>query len=130
MKEIKNKDKIYLGEYDIFVEPYLNYGQIQNIINSIKPEMSWSERQQNIEMIVLYYVTDIGMEKLEEIGHETLLKSGLIDAVLSHVENLSSLYDGISYTQSTSRALSKIIKELPKMLENQLGKKVDGKNNK
>ena len=75
MKEIKNKDKIYLGEYDIFVEPYLNYGQIQNIINSIKPEMSWSERQQNIEMIVLYYVTDIGMEKLEEIGHETLLKS-------------------------------------------------------
>ena len=130
MKEIKNKDKIYLVEYDIFVEPYLNYGQIQNIINSIKPEMSWSEKQQNIEMIILYYVTDISMEKLEEIGHETLLKSGLIDAVLSHVENLSSVYDGISYTQSTSRALSKIIKEFPKILETQLGKKVNGKNNK
>lgn len=130
MKEINNKEKIYLEEYDIFVEPYLNYGQIQNIIDSINPEMSWSERQQNIEMIVLYYVTDIGMEKLEEIGHEKLLKSGLIDSVLSKIENLSSVYDGISYTQSTSRALSKIIKDLPKMLEVQLGKKVNGKNNK
>lgn len=130
MKEINNKEKIYLEEYDIFVESYLNYGQIQNIIDSINPEMSWSERQQNIEMIVLYYVTDIGMEKLEEIGHEKLLKSGLIDAVLSKVENLSSVYDGIYYTQSTSRALSKIIKDLPKMLEVQLGKKVNGKNNK
>ena len=36
MKEIKAMDKVYLEEYDVHVNPYLTYAQIQAIVNGVK----------------------------------------------------------------------------------------------
>lgn len=114
MKEIKAMDKVYLEEYDVHVNPYLTYAQIQAIVNGVKGLDSWAEREQNIDMCVLAFATDIPTEKLEELGHDVLLQSGLINAVCSEIKNLFSVYEAIEYTESTKRALAQIVKALPK----------------
>lgn len=117
MKEIKAMDKVYLEEYDIHVNPYLTYAQIQAIVNGVKGLDGWAEREQNIDMCVLAFATDIPTEKLEELGHDALLQSGLINAVCGEIKNLFSVYEAIEYTESTKRALAQIIKALPKYQE-------------
>ena len=117
MKEIKTMDKVYLEEYDVHVNPYLTYAQIQAIVNGVKGLDGWAEREQNIDMCVLAFATDIPTEKLEELGHDALLQSGLINAVCGEIKNLFSVYEAIEYTESTKRALAQIIKALPKYQE-------------
>ena len=117
MKEIKEMDKVYLEEFDVYVNPYLTYAQIQAIVNGVKSLDSWAEREQNIDMCVLAFATDIPTEKLEELGHDALLQSGLISAVCGEIKNLFSVYEAIEYTESTKRALAQIIKALPKYQE-------------
>ena len=117
MKEIKAMDKVYLEEFDVYVNPYLTYAQIQAIVNGVKGLDSWAEREQNIDMCVLAFATDIPTEKLEELGHDVLLQSGLINAVCGEIKNLFSVYEAIEYTESTKRALAQIIKALPKYQE-------------
>ena len=117
MKEIKAMDKVYLEEFDVYVNPYLTYAQIQAIVNGVKSLDSWAEREQNIDMCVLAFATDIPTEKLEEVGHDALLQSGLISAVCGEIKNLFSVYEAIEYTESTKRALAQIIKALPKYQE-------------
>ena len=117
MKEIKAMDKVYLEEFDVYVNPYLTYAQIQAIVNGVKSLDGWAEREQNIDMCVLAFATDIPTEKLEELGHDALLQSGLINAVCGEIKNLFSVYEAIEYTESTKRALAQIIKALPKYQE-------------
>ena len=117
MKEIKAMDRMYLEEFDVYVNPYLTYAQIQAIVNGVKGLDSWAEREQNIDMCVLAFATDIPTEKLEEVGHDALLQSGLINAVCGEIKNLFSVYEAIEYTESTKRALAQIIKALPKYQE-------------
>ena len=117
MKEIKAMDKVYLEEFDVHVNPYLTYAQIQAIVNGVKGLDGWAEREQNIDMCVLAFATDIPTEKLEELGHDALLQSGLINAVCGEIKNLFSVYEAIEYTESTKRALAQIVKALPKYQE-------------
>lgn len=116
MKEIESLSKVYLEKFDVYVNPYLTYDQIQQIVNAIKGEDSWSIRQESIDMLVLYHATDIGKEKIEEYGHDLLLTSGLIDSVVEQIVNIDKVYEAIEYTQSTQRALSQIIKKMPEMM--------------
>lgn len=117
MKEIKTIEPKYLEEYDVHVNPYLTYAQIQAIVNGVKGLDGWAEREQNIDMCVLAFATDIPTEKLEEIGHDTLLQSGLIHKVDGEIKNLYDVYEAIEYTESTKRALAQIVKALPKYQE-------------
>lgn len=112
LKEIKRKTH-YIEEFDINVNDYLTYAEIQVIVNSIIKFDTWSERQTNIDMLVLNFATDIGAEKLQEIGHESLLESGLIDAVNNHIVNYTQIYEGIRYTESIVKALNDIVKLFP-----------------
>lgn len=120
MMEIKSK--IYHDdEFDIDINEYLTYAQIQQIVNAVikagKENDSWSERQTNIDMLVLFHATNIGVEKLEEIGHEALLTSGLISRVNCHVMNLQKVYEAIDFTESWKRALYKLTTQLPEMVK-------------
>lgn len=117
MKEIKAVEQKYLEAYDVHVNPYLTYAQIQAIVNGVKELDSWAEREQNIDMCVLAFATDIPTDKLEEIGHEALLQSGLIHEVEGEIKNLFSVYEAIEYMESTKRALAQIVKALPKYQE-------------
>ena len=60
-------------------------------------------------------------EKLEEIGHDTLLTSGLIEAVRYYIENLYCVNDAIDYIENNQRAINKMLKSLPKILEDSKG---------
>ena len=127
MKEIKGNQTVYLEDYDITVNKYLTYAQIQQIANAVveasanDSEDTWANRETNIDMLMLYHATDISKEKLEEIGHDTLLTSGLIDAVRYRIENLYSVDDAIDYIENNQRAIGKILKSLPKLLEETKG---------
>ena len=127
MKEIKGNQTVYLEDYDVTVNKYLTYAQIQQIANAVvaasvnDSDDTWANRQTNIDMLMLYHATDIGKEKLEEIGHDNLLTSGLIDAVRYRIENLYDVDDAIDYIENNQRAISKILKSLPKVLEETKG---------
>ena len=127
MKEIKGNQTVYLEDYDITVNKYLTYAQIQQIANAVvaastnDSDDTWANRQTNIDMLMLYHATDIGKEKLEEIGHDDLLTSGLIDAVRYRIENIYSVNDAIDYIENNQRAINKMLKSLPKILEDSKG---------
>lgn len=116
MKEIKNINNIYLNEFDVEVTPYLSYAQIQSIVNAVCKFDTWSDRQQNIDVLLLHHATNITVEEIEKYGHETFLQSGLLDEVKMNIKNLNQVYESIEYTQSTQRALAQILKELPNMM--------------
>lgn len=113
MNKIENISKIYLKNFDVYVEPYLTYEQIHQIVRSIMTQDDWAVRQQTIDMLILYHATDISKEELEQVGHNDLLKSGLIDEVKSVVKNLNQIQEAIDYTQSLPRALKQISDKLP-----------------
>ena len=127
MKEIKGNQTVYLEDYDITVNKYLTYAQIQQIANAVvaasvnDSDDTWANRQTNIDMLMLYHATDIGKEKLEEIGHDTLLTSGLIEAVRYRIENLYNIDEAIDYIENNQRAINKLLKSLPKVLEETKG---------
>ena len=127
MKEIKGNQTVYLEDYDITVNKYLTYAQIQQIANAVvaasvnDSDDTWANRQTNIDMLMLYHATDIGKEKLEEIGHDVLLTSGLIEAVRYSIENLYEINEAIDYIENNQRAINKLLKSLPKILEETKG---------
>ena len=127
MKEIKGNQTVYLEDYDVTVNKYLTYAQIQQIANAVvaastnDSDDTWANRQTNIDMLMLYHATDIGKEKLEEIGHDALLTSGLIEAVRCCIENLYNVDEAIDYIENNQRAINKMLKSLPKILEDSKG---------
>ena len=127
MKEIKGNQTVYLEEYDVTVNKYLTYAQIQQIANAVvaastnDADDTWANRQTNIDMLMLYHATDISKEKLEEIGHDNLLTSGLIEAVRCCIENFYDVDDAINYIEDNQRAIGKLLKSLPKVLEETKG---------
>ncbi len=132
---VKLEQKIvHSDQYDIDINCYLTYAQIQQIVNAIETNSqendSWSDRQTNIDMLVLFHATNIGKEKLEKFGHEKLLSSGLIDEVNSKIMNLYQIYEAIDFTESISRAGFKFISQLPKVLDNNALKAILQKHDK
>ena len=127
MKEIKGNQTVYLEDYDITVNKYLTYAQIQQIANAVvaasanDADDTWANRETNIDMLVLYHATDIGKEKLEEIGHDDLLTSGLIQAVREQIKNYYEIFEAIDYIENNQRAINKLLKSLPKVLEETKG---------
>lgn len=120
MKEIKEKEKIYLEEFDIYVNPYLTYSQIKQIVDAMKSQDNWLVREQTMDTLVLFHATDIGKENIEKYGHDALLRSGLIDVVFENIVNIQDLYDAVSFTESIQQAFiqfSKYIPELTKRIE-------------
>ena len=131
MKEI---GKIYLKDYDVYVNPYLTYAQIQTIANSVKTMGSWAERQQNIDMLVLVHATDmanidmlvlafgtsLGTDTIEAKEHEYWLNTGLIDEVKKNIINFGDIQSAITYEESIIKLLKTISQEIP-----EFNKKVD-----
>lgn len=128
MNELKKPENVYLEKYDISVKPYLSYDEIQVILNAVEQFDTWSERQTNIDVLMLYFCTDIGKDKIEEIGHELLLSSGLIDDVRRKVANMNEVYAGLAYNDSISREMKLIMKDIKKIAG--VGDKANGRSAK
>lgn len=109
--------EVNLIEKEITVNPYLTYSQIQNIVNAVCQFDSWADREQNMDVLLLYYATNLSKEDIEEYGHEALLQSGIIDEVRANVKNFGQIREAIAYTQSVEKSLAAISKQLPKIVE-------------
>lgn len=116
MKEIAVKEPVHLDNYDIDVQPYLTSGQIQSIATAVSQFDDWKDREQAVDMMLLYYVTNMGKEKIEEVGHDKLLCSGLIDEVKINVLNFWQIYKAIDYTESFNRMLIQLSKKMPELM--------------
>ena len=127
MKEIKGNQTVYLEDYGITVNKYLTYAQIQQIANAVvaasvnDSDDTWANRQTNIDMLMLYHATDITKEELEKVGHDDLLTSGLIQAVREQIKNYYEIFEAINYIEDNQRAIGKLLKSLPKILEESKG---------
>ena len=127
MKEIKGNQTVYLEHYGVMVNYYLTYAQIQQIANAVvassadDSEDTWANRQTNIDMLMLYHATDITKEELEKVGHDDLLTSGLIQAVKEQIKNYYEIFEAIHYIEDNQRAIGKLLKSLPKILEESKG---------
>ena len=116
MKEIQKKENVYLEDYDVSVNRYLTYAQIEGIADAVGKFTTWAERMQNLDMLLLVFTTDLTAEQVEKIGHEVLDGSGLIDAVKESIVNYHKVNEAISYNEGTQRALAQILKQLPSIL--------------
>lgn len=112
-----NLQEVNLIEKEITVNPYLTYSQIQNIVNAVCQFDSWADREQNIDILLLYYATNLSKEDIEEYGHEAFLQSGIIDEVRANVKNFGQIREAIAYTQSVEKSLAAISKQLPDIVE-------------
>lgn len=112
-----NLQEVNLIEKEITVNPYLTYSQIQNIVNAVCQFDSWADREQNIDILLLYHATNLSKEDIEEYGHEALLQSGIIDEVRANVKNFGQIREALAYTQSVEKSLVAISKQLPKIIE-------------
>lgn len=125
MKEL-TKMTIYNDEYEIEINRYLTYAQIQQICNAVRQFETWSERQKNIDLLLLYHATDMTQEEIESYSDEELLQSGLIDMVKETVKNYEDIYVAIDYTESISKAVTKVAREMTKILKSpDMKKKID-----
>lgn len=115
MKEnIKAFESVELEDYGIRVNRYLTYSQIQSIVDGLKKLDSWAERQQSIDMCVLYFATDLTKEEIEAHDHDYWLQTGIIEEVYDMIENISQLYDAIKYEESLQKSITQIARELPR----------------
>lgn len=132
MKIKEGNNTVYLEDYDINVNKYLTYAQIQTIVNSTEVLMkstktnkdgttslsnSWAERQTNIDMLLLVLATDLKPEEIEG-NHSAFLQSGLIDAVKGAIENYWQLEEAFDYTESWDKVLVDTVKKLTDILKN------------
>lgn len=108
----------FLKEFDVEVNQYLTYAQIVQISQAVSQFTNWAERQQNIDILVLFHATNMGKEKIESMTHEEMLTSGLLEAVKNNIVNYYQIKDCIDYTDSIQRALSQIAKRLPEITNN------------
>ncbi len=115
MKEhINIKEPRIIEMYNIKVNQYLTYSQIQSIVDGLKKLDSWAERQQSIDMCVLYFATDLMKEEIEAHDHDYWLQTGIIEEVYDMIENISQLYDAIKYEESLQKSITQIARELPR----------------
>ena len=116
MKELKEAI-VNLENYDINVKQYLTYAQIQKIIETTMKYQTWAERESNIDFMVLCYTTDLTPEKIDEIGFDNLVTSGLVEDVIRHVSNYYDIMQGLNYHESVGKALTELSKNLPQIKE-------------
>ena len=91
MATIPEKETTYLAKYDVTVNRYLTYAQIQQIVEATMKFHTWAERQQNIDMLILIHATDMTVEEIEKYTHDELLQCGLIDEVGGITQALNKL---------------------------------------
>lgn len=113
MKELKELEPIYLQSYDVKVNQYLSLSEIQKIINEVLLVENFEERESIIDYLILCYCTDINRETIDELGADAFIKSGLMDQVKNNIKNLDKLFEGITYHESTGKALRTIAKNIP-----------------
>lgn len=113
MKEIKEFTDEYVEDYGVHIKSYLTYSEIQAIANAATKFDTWAERNENIDILLIHFATDMEDKDIEELGHDKLLKSGLIDIVKATVMNYHEIDDAITFTESPMRLLTKIAKEMP-----------------
>ena len=115
MKEnIVSKEPVEIKEYGVKVNQYLTYSQIQSIVDRLKKLDSWAERQQSIDMCILYFATDLKKEEIENHDHDYWLKTGIIEAVNDKIVNIYQLNEAIDYEESLKKAIVQISRELPR----------------
>lgn len=115
MKDINIIKEIYLEKYDINVHPYLCYSEIQQIVEATRTCENWSDKQTNIDMLVLYHATDLTKEDLEKYTHDEWLQSGIIDDVYNSIKNLNQLYQAIEWSEGKNcveRLLGNFLKNI------------------
>lgn len=117
MKELHKLDTIYLEDYDVHVNRYLTYAQIQQIVNSLSKLDTWAEKKQNIDMLVLYHATDISKEELESHDFDYFYESGLIGHVNHSIINLYLIDEAIKYNESFVRILEAFNKKSPEIMK-------------
>lgn len=121
MNEISKKIA-HLDEYDVNVNYFLTVDQIQAIVKGVTSFDNWAEREQCIIMMSMYYATDIGQEKLEEIGVEAIVESGLFYAVKEAIVNFDDIEKALDYTESFGRNMAIVIQRAAPQLEGILEK--------
>ena len=131
MKIEKKMATVYLEQFDIHVNQYLPYAQIQNIVNSTlhlmntvdkskdgteKKHNTWAERQQSIDMLVLLYATDLTKKQLSA-PHVMFLQNGVIEAVRDNIKNYNQINEAFEYTDGMKATVLNVIGGLTTLLK-------------
>lgn len=94
---------------------YLNYDQIQNIINNVMQYDTWAERQVVIDKMTLLYATDLTEKTIDELGLQVFIESGAVSRVKASLKNYDQITEGIKYHESWGRVGQEALKFLKEL---------------
>lgn len=117
MKKIENIADTYIEEYDVYIHPYLKYDDVQHIIQTMSSYDGYNDRMKICDLLILYYGTNLTQEQIDEVGHDKLYCSGLIDVVKKYINNIYMIFDGLEYHESFKRAFRDVTNKLPEFTE-------------
>lgn len=119
MKEFKRSEGVYLTDYDVTVQSYLEMAQVASIIEGVCAieNGDFLTRKMNEDMLILLHCTDIGQESLEQLKYEDLVVSGLIHTVRNEIKNIHLIKEGIEYNESFLRAIALLAPKIVPLVE-------------
>lgn len=103
------------------MKKYLNYGEIQTIINKAMSANEWGARQMVIDTFVYLYANELGDNADNYVKylnkHTELLAKGEFDKLKKAVKNYDQIIEGIAWTESLTNILKQIGKQTPDLAE-------------
>lgn len=103
------------------MKKYLNYCEIQTIINKAITAQEWGTRQMVIDTLVYLYANELGdngdnyVKYLKK--HTELLEQGEFDKLKKSVKNYNQITEGLAWTESLTNILKQIGKQTPDLAE-------------
>lgn len=119
MKELVNKEKIYLEDYEVNVNPYLTFNQIDTIVNAILEEDNFLGRQMVKDMYIIKFATDIEMtEEVTSDEYDKYILSGLLDEIKPNIINLYLVDKLVNKADSIEISVKKSLNSLETTIDN------------
>ena len=109
MIELKDKNMIYLQDYDIKIKKYLTKEEIELIAEEMLRYEKLTERKYIKNIILCKLATDIPEDFNYEEDYEKLILNGIIDEICKNIMNINDVDTYVKYVESAEVQLNRFL---------------------
>lgn len=109
MIELKDKNMIYLQDYDIKIKKYLTKEEIELIAEEMLRYEKLTERNYIKNILLCKIATDIPESFNYEEDYEKLILNGIIDEICKNIININDIDTYVKYVESAEVQLNRFL---------------------
>lgn len=109
MIELKDKNMIYLQDYDIKIKKYLTKEEIELIAEEMLRYEKLTERNYIKNILLCKIATDIPESFNYEEDYEKLILNGIIDEICKNIININDIDAYVKYVESAEIQLNRFL---------------------